>query len=240
MSVRVANILPPGWADVFDPDRPRITIGFDPATTTKKKSNPSAITVTQQVGLFYYARLVVRMKTSDPDVIHALLDLILTGLRARGLSVRKLVILATNERFFAVTLKKKFAGRLPVKLLIESENIVYQGQTLKVKAYLGNLFVNTISDGYLPIPSERFVKDDLRQVVMDRGTFDAEVAQDGGHGDVFASTAASLDGQITGGGPAKAEAAPVGTIAGTKGPTRRMQNPHARRFIRRVGGRVLA
>lgn len=226
MSIRVANILPAGWVDFFDPHSRSISFGLDPATTTKKKSNPSVFSATQKVGLFNYVRLVVRLKTADPDVIHALIAEVVAGLRARGLSVRRLVILATNERFFAVTLKKRFAGSLPVKLLIESENVTYQGQTMKVKAYLGNLLVNTINDGYLPLPPEVWVKDDLRQVVNDRGTFDAEVGEDGGHGDVFASISAALDGQGGKGGPAQAEGVARGSFS-RPGNVRRCRHPLA-------------
>jgi len=239
MSIRVDNILPPGWLDVFDPAYPRIGIGLDPATTTKKKSNPSGLTVTQQVGLNYYARLVVRFKSADPDVTTGLLDQIVSGLRGRGLRVRMICILATNERYFAVAVKKQFAGKAPVQLVIESENIIYLGQTMKVKAYLGNLFVNTIDDGYLALPPEQFIKTDVRLVSRDRGTFDSEIGEDGGHGDTFASTGASLHALKGKGGNIGAEGVQVGAFKGATKSTRRVLNPFAAKHGRQGGGRVL-
>lgn len=232
MSLSVHNALPPGWVDRFDPSHGRIAIGYDPATTTKKKSNPSALTVVQQCGLYYYARLIVRFKTADGDVVEALINEIVTGLRARGLSVHGLAILATNERFFAVSLKKRFTGRLPVKLLIESENVTYTGTVMKVKAWIGNLVVNTITDGYLPLPPDRFVRDDLRLVAMDRGTFEAELGEDGGHGDIFVSLGAAIARLTTKGGRAEAQAVAVGTM-GQRAPGSHVRHPLARRLAGR-------
>lgn len=229
MSVKADSILPPGWLDVFSPAHPRIAIGLDPATTTKKTSNPSAIVVTQEVNLTKFMRLVLRLKTDDPDVITTLLRQICVGLRGRGLSVRRLVILATNERFFAVTVRKKFAALAPTELLIESEKIAYGGEEMLVKAYVGSLFVNAIDDGYLALPPQEFVKTDLRLVVRDRGTFDAELGKDGGHGDVFAAGGASLHGLRGKGGITTAAGAPVGSFR-TARPVdvgRKLVNPKA-------------
>ena len=227
-AIKADGILPAGWLNLFS-EHPRIGIGLDPATTTKKTSNPSSITVTQQVGLMYLARLIIRYKTADPDVTEAILRLILDGLRSRGLSVRRLCILATNERFFAVSIRKKFVSKVPVQLVIESEKTTYLGQQMLVKAYLGNLVVNTIEDGYLPLPPEEFVRTDMRLVVKDRGTFDSELGTDGGHGDTFASTGASLHALKTKGGPAEAAGAQVGTFGAKRpvDPGRKLVNPSA-------------
>lgn len=231
MSVKVDSILPPNWLDVFSPDHGKIGIGFDPATTTKKTSNPSGIVVTQEVNLTAFFRLVLRLKTDDPDVITSLLRTICTGLRGRGLSVRKLCILATNERFFAVQVRKKFVSLAPTELLIESEKIAYGGEQMLVKAYLGNLFVNAIDDGYLALPPADFVKTDLRLVVRDRGTFEAELGKDGGHGDLFSAGGASLHALRGKGGSAAAAGAPVGTfrVARPADPGRKLVNPKAGR-----------
>lgn len=231
MSVNVSSILPPGWLDVFSTEHRRISIGLDPATTTKKQSNPSAIVVTQEVNLTAFFRLVLRLKTEDPDVITALLRSICVGLRGRGLSVRRLVILATNERFFAVKVRKKFGALAPTELLIESEKITYGGEDMLVKAYLGNLFVNQIDDGYVALPSDPFVKADLRSVVRDRGTFDAELLADGGHGDVFAAGAASIHGLRGKGGSGEVAAAQVGSFSARPrvDAGRKLVNPNAGR-----------
>lgn len=212
MSLSVDDILPPAWLAVFSRAHPRIAIGIDPATTTKKKSNPTGIVVIQQVGQFYYQRLVIRMKTEDPDVIDRLLMIVIAGLRSIGLSVRRVCIRATNERFFAVQLRKRLRGKAPVVMLIESEKIVYLGTAMLVKVYLGNLVVNTIEDGYLPIPEAEWLKRDYRSVTKERGTFESEILEDGGHGDCFDAAGAGLHGLITAGGPAEARAASTGTF----------------------------
>lgn len=239
MSVRVDSILPPGWLSRFDPHSPRIAIGIDPATTTKKKSNPTGIVVTQQVGLFYYQRLVIRLKTDDPDVVEWLLRTILAGLRSIGLSVRRICIRATNERFFAVNLKKRLASKAPVTLLIESEKITYLGVAMLVKVYLGNLVVNTIEEGYLPMPETEWLKQDFRSVVKERGSFEAEILEDGGHGDCFDGAGAALHGLITKGGPAKAEGGPISGFNAKPAVSRKLLNPFASKFTKR-SGRVMS
>lgn len=236
-ALNVSNVLPAGWLDLFAQDQPRIGIGLDPATTTKETSNPTGITITQQVSLMYFARLVLRLKTGDPDVIEYLLRQILQGLRGRGLSARRLCIAATNERFFSITMRKKLAPLVPVELVIESEKLTYLGEEMLYKAYLGNLFVNTIDDGYLALPPAEWLKKDIRLVVKDRGTFNAELGEDGGHGDTFVSTGLSLHALKTKGGPAVAAGAPVGTFAAKPGgPQRKFLNPYAARF--QHGGRA--
>lgn len=235
----VAEILPPDWLSVFSRDHPRIAIGIDPATTTKKKSNPTGIVVMQQVGLMHFQRLVIRLKTGDGDVIEQLLKTILLGLRTVGLSCRRICILATNERFFAVALRKKLVRLAPVELVIESEAITYLGEEMKVKAYLGNLVVNTIDDGYLPMPNVDWLKRDYRSIIKDRGTFDAEILADGGHGDCFAGAGAALHGLKSAGGPAEAAGVQVGTYrANSATPSRKLLNPYAAKFGRNRGGRL--
>lgn len=235
--IRVADILPSGWLDLFSPHHRQIGIGLDPATTTKATSNPSAIVCVQRVNLMHFARVVLRFKTDDPDVTFFLLNALVTGLRSRGLSARRLVILATNERFFAVSVRKKMIGKVPTELLIESENTTYLGEEMKVKAYLGNLFVNTIDDGYLALPNADFVKTDLRLVVKDRGTFDSELGEDGGHGDIFAAGAAAIHGITAKGGPPEAAAAQVGTFRAKSANGRKLHpesKPYGRREARRL------
>lgn len=227
--IGIDDILPAGWEDLLSPVHPRLGLGLDPATTTKKMSNPSGLVLTQQVGQFYYPRVALRFKTDDPDVTFGLIERLYKGVRSRGLNIRKLCILATNERFFAVSVRKKMAGRMPVELLIESEKTQYLGEEMLYKAYLGNLFVSTIEDGYLALPPEEFIKKDVRQVVRDRGTFDAEVAEDGGHADVFAGIAASLHALKGKGGKIDAAGAQVGTFGAKRlpDPGRKLVNQSA-------------
>ena len=223
--MKALDVLPSNWRDVFSPDHRRIGIGIDPATTTKKKSNPTGIAVIQQVGLMYFVRVLLRFKTSDPRVttgiVRELLDL------PHGLKVRKVCILATNERFYAAQLKRELAGTVPVQPVIESEGTVYLGEKMLVKSYLGNQLINTIEDGYLAVPDERWVKSDLRQPVRVGGTFAAEPDESGNHADGFCAIGAGLHALIAKGGRAEAAAVQIGGSALAPGG---WKNPHASKF----------
>ncbi len=201
-------------------------MGLDPATTTNKKSNPSSIAVIQQVGLMFYVRLLLRFKTSDPRVTSWLMREVVTlphGLRARSVGA-----LATNERFYCATLKRELAGICPVELVIESEATMYLGQKMSVKAYLGNLVVNTIEDGYLAVPDYPWVQADLRQPVRTGGTFSAEVDEVGNHADGFCSISAALHALIgAGGARAEATAVPTAPMAKGSGAASWLKNPYA-------------
>ncbi|HLP02119.1 MAG TPA: hypothetical protein VK163_08840 [Opitutaceae bacterium] len=240
MSVRLQDLLPSGWLDVFDPQYPRIGLGLDIATTTGGKSNPSALAITQEVGLMRMVRSVVRFKTDDPDVTTGLIELAHAGLRSRGLNARRLCIDATNERFFAVQLKRKLAGKLPVELIISSEKTTYMGEEMLWKVYLGNLLINTADDGYLGIPPLDWLKNDLRQVVRDRGTFTAEVTEDGGHADCFDGIKLSLHALKAKGGRGDVKAAGPGTLGRGVAPGRKVLNPYAAKFERRGRGRLVS
>lgn len=205
-ALSIADVLPTAWADVFSAGHPRIGLGLDLGTTTHKKSNPSALAVVQQVAHTYFARLLVRWKTADPNVTRGILRAVLGGL-PHGLRARRLCIDATSERFFATDLRTEFAGLVPVELVIASESTTYGGESMSMKVYLGNLLINTIEDGYLALPPEGWVKTDFRQVVRDRGTFTAEVLEDGGHADVFGAVQNALHALVAKGGPTKAGAA---------------------------------
>lgn len=231
MAVSVSEIFPPGWRGYFAPENGRIGIGIDLATTTKRKSNPSALAITQQVGLMYYVRLLIKWKTDQPAVTRAIIDHALQ--LPHGLKVGQICIDATNERYFATDLRTYFAGRVPVTLVINSEAISYLGESMLVKAYLGNLLVNTIVDGYLALPDEEWVKNDFRQVVSSRGTFSADVDADGNHADGFDAVANSLHALQRGNARVEAHAASVGTSAHHDRPG--IKNPLSRlnRFVRR-------
>lgn len=104
------------------------------------------------------------------------------------------------------------------------------------KVYLGNLFVNLVEDGYAALPSAPWVKIDLRSVVTNKGSFDAEVVEDGGHGDVFDGCKLATHAVEGKGGPAKAEAAPTGTMGAGPAPVRKgVLNPYAGKFAPRRG-----
>jgi hypothetical protein len=233
--ILATNVLPRGWRDFLAATGP-IGIGVDPATTTKAKSNPTGVALTQKVGEDFIVRVVLRFKTSDGDateqVVRELLDL------PHALRCRKVVIDATNERFFAIALKKKLAGKVVVEPVVSSENAPVRGrdvglesyEKMTFKTYLGNLLVNTMEDGHLLLPREEWLRDDLRAVKRDRGGFAAEVDADGNHADCFDAIKNSLYALIgAGAGPAESVPAQVGTFGqghgdrtGVRGPIGRM------------------
>jgi phage FluMu gp28-like protein len=233
--MKVAKALPAGWASFISPDHPRIGIGFDVGTTTKQKSNPSVLALTQEVGMTYFVRLLVCWKTKDPAIARALLNLILDGI-PHGLRARRLCIDATSERYFAADLRRDFSSRIPVDLIVASEATEYMGEKMIFKQYLGNLLVNTIEDGYVALPKENWVQKDFRSVIRDRGTFEAEVDEDGRHGDCFDAVKLSLHALIMPGGQVNASAAQVGTYLPGRGEiTDRNRPDMSSDWIRRTG-----
>ncbi len=230
-TVNVDAILPAGWLNAVARDQTSLGIGFDVGTTAKGKSNPSALALCQKVGFEYRFPLVVRWKSTDPAVAHAVIRAILSGLASIGLRARRLCVDATSEKYFAVALRQAMAAKIPVSLIVSSEKTQFGGEEMLWKQYLGNLMVNTAEDGYLALPSEEWVKADVRSVVRERGTFEAEILEDGGHGDVFDACKLALHAIIAkgDGGRAEATAAGVGSLAGHKAARPGLQNPRARR-----------
>ena len=209
-AIKPSEVWPRGWKDLLT-DHP-LAIGGDLATTEKKTSNPSALAVTQKVGLDYIVRAVCRFKTASEQYWEAILDEALD--LPRGLRVRRVCLDASNERFFASRQRNRLAGRAVVDLVIKSESIEYLGESMPVKQYLGNLFCNTIEDGHLLLPPSDWLRDDIRQVKRDRGTFVADVDKQGNHADAHDAIELSLHGLISSSGPAQATAAPTGNLAG--------------------------
>jgi hypothetical protein len=203
-----------------------IAVGVDPATTTKKLSNPTSIAVTQRVGLDYFVRAVIRFKTSDPAVTRAFIDraIDLPG----GKRVRRVVIAATSERFFATDERSRLAGRVPVELVIESEKVGYMGEEMTYKLYLGNLLVNTLNDNLLSLPNAVWLRNDLRQ--PEGATFQADPDENGNHADAFVAIACSLHGLISAGGPVMAAAVPLSTIGAPPHLRPGLKNPLAHLF----------
>lgn len=190
----------------------QVGLGFDVATTEKELSNPSSLTITEKVGVDCLARLILRWKTSNPDYPRDLISRVLDVIEKRkaGGKARRLCIDATNERYFATDLKKQLRAKVMVQLVISSETLLYKAQEMTVKAYLGNLLVNTMEDGRLALPPDRWVKDDFRLVRRDKGSFMAMVDSAGNHGDSFDSTKLSLHALIRRGGNAWAMPSQVG------------------------------
>jgi hypothetical protein len=211
--INVAEILPAGWIDAIRPDCREVSLGLDVGTTAKEKSNPCVLAIEQKVGHEYRFPLVIRWKSKDPEVAKAIIQAVLDGLKRLGLRGKSLNIDATSEKYFAVAMRRAFAGKIPVNLIVSSESTEYGGEKMLWKAYLGNLFTNEIETGYVALPPEEFVKIDLRSVSRVKGTFDAEVVEDGGHGDVFDACKLAHHGMVgKGGGPAEIAAVGVGSM----------------------------
>lgn len=208
--MKISQVLPAGWSSFISPDHPRLGLGLDVGTTTKQKSNPSVLALIQEVGMTYFVRLLVSWKTKDPAIARAILNLVIEGM-PYGLRARRLCIDATSERYFAVDLRTAFSSKIPVDLIIASESTEYMGEKMIFKQYLGNLLVNTIEDGYLALPKENWIQRDFRSVIRDRGTFEAEVDEEGRHGDCFDAVKLGLHSLIVPGGPIKADAVQVGS-----------------------------
>ncbi len=187
--------LPANWRELLGEIREPVTVGFDVSTTEKNASNPSSITITEKDGTDYLARLIFRWKTNDPKVSTGYVRDIVTTLKTR-----RLVIDATNERFYARQVRDELARHCPVELVVSSENITVGTVEMPVKTYLGNLVVNALNDVQLALPPAREVRQDFRLVRKVRGRFDNEVDGSGNHGDTFDSTKLSLHGWLT---PAK-------------------------------------
>jgi hypothetical protein len=228
--VNVDAILPADFLAGVMSEHPTLGLGMDVGTTTKGTSNPSVLALCQKVFFEQRFPLIVRWKSSDPAVARAIIRAVVAGLAAMNLRARRLCVDATSEKLFAVDLRRALAGIIPVELVVNSAALDYGGERMLYKAYLGNLFVNTAEDGYMALPPEPWVKTDVRSVVRERGTFEAEVTEDGGHGDVFDACKNALH-AITakGGGVGEIAATGVGLFGGVQQPRRGIQNPFDRK-----------
>jgi hypothetical protein len=171
----------------------RVGVGWDIATTTKKQSNPSALAIGEENGGEVIGRLVVIWKTADPDRAKLIVGRLLEAIEDRKIGGRavRMAIDATNERLFSADIRKELLGRVITELVIASESvenyhIKRQGdQPMVMKQYLGGRCVEALEDGRLTLPAHRYIREDLRLVKKERGTFDNELSTTGQHGDVF-------------------------------------------------------
>ena len=181
----VSELFSAGWEKFFKPGSPKIGVGFDVATTTNKKSNPSSIVFMQEVGGIYYARLALVFKNKNPQLP---LDIILrVALNLpHGLKIGKVCIDASNERFFATSFAKRLKSmHIPCDMVDNAASTKYLGEKMNFKCFLGNLICNDFEDGSIAIPDEEWAKNNIRQVVRMKGTFSADVDAMGNHADFF-------------------------------------------------------
>ena len=118
------------------------------------------------------------------------------------------IIDATNERFFAITLQREIQRKgIACYLYIASETIeVTPGQKVTKKTYSGNLLQNAVEDGTMPLPAAKWYEDDLRSVRKEKGLYENVLDNAGNHGDVFDVLKMMLFGFVRGCGPVEIEA----------------------------------
>jgi len=183
----------------------KVGIGVDVATTTGGVSNPTSVTVTEQVGVDYIARLIIIWKTADPDVADERIRRIVETVAKRndGGRARRLCVDATSERYYAVALRKKLLGLVPVELVIASQTVERPGYgTQTLKQVLGSQQIGLLDDNRLTLPPERYVRDDWRLVKKEKGILVCVPDVDGKHGDTFDSTKLSIHALLNKGGAA--------------------------------------
>lgn len=181
------DAIPRRWLDFLVPDAP-IGVGMDIATSDGPTSNPASITVSQDVGGLIYERLVLSWKTRDEAIATAMLGTVLADIKdGTHHLIRGICLDASNERFFCQRLARQFHLYGRFQLIGGGENLTYQGQTLRAKELLGNLYVNAHTDGRLCTPEAPFLKEDRRLVQKSKGLFVTLTGKGGKHGDTFDS-----------------------------------------------------
>lgn len=209
--IAAENELPQGWANKLTDHR--FGIGYDVATTTKKMSNPSSIVVMQQVEPnLFVERLVFRFKQSNPDEAQAILREIVEGCQtATSRRCSGIAIDSSNERYYAVQVRKNFSRYCRVILCDSSTSKDYRGEKMSLKTYLGSRYVELYDDSAIAIPPDRWVKDDRRLAKKAKGGFDNELDPAGNHGDTFDSGKLAREALPAGsGGPVFAKPIGVG------------------------------
>jgi hypothetical protein len=165
----------------------KIGIGFDVATTTKGKSNPSVVSIMEEHGPEWIVRARFIWKTKDPETVNQRLKAILDTIERRGIRPRGLAQDATNERYFAEHIRQLFRSRVPVISVVASEAVNKPGldKPTNWKEYLGNQLVAKLDDNNLTLPPDEYTRTDYRLVMKDRGRFVCEPNDQGMHGDCF-------------------------------------------------------
>lgn len=188
-------------ASAVHPDR-AIGLGLDVATTEKSSSNPSSISITERDGPDRVVRATLIWKTRDPDVARSRIAAVLDVLESRpGRQARALCVDATSEKYFAEDVRKRFSPRLPVRLVVASENVdARRNPPVNWKTYLGDNLVGALDDNHLILPPEAYISEDFRLVKKDRGLYVCVPDDQGRHGDTFDSTKLSIE-ALNGSGP---------------------------------------
>ena len=171
----------------------RVGIGFDIATTSGETSNPSSITVTEQLGVERLQRLVILWKEKKPQIVRERLKDIIRLVRQRpagGPAVR-LCLDASTERYFAEETRDELAALIPVQLVINGAAVeplpAGYVDRINYKTWLGDVYSAAINDGRYACPSAEYFKQDHRLTVKSGGNYACDPQPDGKHGDTFDS-----------------------------------------------------
>lgn len=203
----IADAFPPSVLDHVT-DGP-LTLGVDLGTTTKKKSNPTAIALVERVGIEYVTRLAARWKTDKPEVTKGILLMLCAELVRRKTRLRLVNLDSSNERFFAADIRTALRGLVRVELSVLGTKVQYRGEDMSLKTRACGRVETAAQDNRLRLPAAPWVTRDLRQMVKEAGLYNAEVEADGAHADFFIALALALDAHEHA-GPAEAVAVPVG------------------------------
>lgn len=208
-------------AEHIDP-KAKVGLGMDKATTTKEKSNPTALAIVEESGPEITVRMFLTWKTNDPDVNDERIDGVLDVIERRksGGRAKAFAIDATNERLDAERQRKKFKKRVPVLLIVASEGLEKPGMQKPTnwKEYTGSQYIAKLDDNHLTLPPGRYVFVDHRLVMKDRGRFVCEPNDEGMHGDTFDAGKLGVEAVCSKrGGDARCEAVAVGGYEGGMG-----------------------
>lgn len=205
-------------AEHIDP-KAKVGIGFDVATTTKGKSNPSALSVGEEHGPDFIVRARFVWKTRDPDVANERIDGVVRVIAQRpGGRAKAMAQDASNEKYYAESNLKRLRGKCPVYLVVSGESYKKAGldKPTNYKEYLGDQLVGKLDDNNLTLPPDGYTKMDYRLVMKDRGKFVCEPNDQGMHGDTFDSDKLALHALTKrGGGAGWAQATTIGSYEST-------------------------
>ena len=170
-----------------------VGIGFDVASTTAEKSNPSSITITENVGGERFQRAVIVFKSKKRAVMSDYLERAVRVVRERkeGGPAKKLCIDASNERLAAEETKDDLTPYITVQLIlggavVEPRPTGYAND-INYKTFQGELYCAAVNEGRTVMPPDKYIKDDHRLPMKNNGKFECPVDSDGRHGDTFDS-----------------------------------------------------
>lgn len=183
-------------AGVLEHCKGRVTLGVDLGTTTKEKSNPTALGVVTAEGDGYHTPAILWWKASDPRITEGRLIAFVKALIAAGVKVEGLGIDGTSETLFARRLRDLLSSLCPVTIYIGSANVEGEkdldGGNVNLKAYKGSRLANAAESDKLSLAGGRYIYDDFMLVKKSGGTFVASIGSQGQHGDIFDAVALGI------------------------------------------------